>query len=151
MNAESRTRFWRHVDRSGDCWLWTGCHNRDGYGRFGLNGRVVNAQRAAWMLMFGSIADGLQVCHRCDVPACVNPAHLFLGTQAENNADRNAKGRQMKGERQNFAKLTPDLVREIRASYAAGGVTTRALAARYGMAPSAIHGVISRRHWAHVV
>jgi len=76
------------------CWVWTGFRNAQGYGHFALDGyKVGRAHRASWVLHRGSIPTGLCVLHRCDNPSCVNPDHLFLGTDADNAHDRDAKGR----------------------------------------------------------
>lgn len=90
-------RFMRKVDLStaSGCWLWTGATSPGGYGKFYLAGRAVGAHRAAWMLMRGEIPPGMQVCHHCDVPGCVNPNHLFIGTQKDNMRDMDAKGRRV--------------------------------------------------------
>lgn len=75
------------------CQIWTGCIGRDGYGQFRINGKIEGAHRASWMLANGPIPHGLHVLHHCDVPPCINPIHLFLGTHADNMADMLRKRR----------------------------------------------------------
>lgn len=152
-------RLWSRVDSSGGsdaCWPWTGhARHNFGYGNIGdENGRNENTHRVAWRLTNGPIAKGMCVLHACDNPACCNPAHLFLGTQAQNLADMTAKGRRLstnrvKGERNWASKLTAEDVREIRRLRAEGLGPTE-IAARFGVTRSAVKAVVARRTWAHV-
>lgn len=116
------------------CWLWTGCVNEHGYGVVGRASGPNFAHRNAWELTHGPIPAGLSVLHRCDTPACCNPAHLFLGTQADNMADAAAKRRTARqaGEAHPRAKLSDAQVAEIRARYEAGETQT-ALADAFGV------------------
>lgn len=96
FNKTFRTRFDAKVERGEGCWVWTGLRTQYGYGTI-TNGAGCKllAHRASWELHVGPIPDGLWVLHRCDNPPCVNPAHLFLGTHADNVRDMWAKGRQI--------------------------------------------------------
>lgn len=86
-------RFNQKVNKTNTCWLWTGSQNPKGYGRISYNGKVIRAHRLSYLLHKGKIPDGLNVCHTCDIPRCVNPDHLWLGTYAENNQDMVKKNR----------------------------------------------------------
>lgn len=174
FNATATSRFWAKVEKGEGCWLWQGNPGQDGYGQFRSGGEgspTLRAHRAAWAFWHGEMPpDDRLVCHRCDIPLCVRPSHLFLGTPADNSADMRAKGRQCRGEahpnfgrgfpgptpeqrargnRMGAAKLTDDDVREIR-RLADEGVTQVALAARFGIAQPNISKVIRRESWAHV-
>jgi hypothetical protein len=142
-------RFWSKVDKSGECWVWTGCRTRSGYGRFNFRGRVLNAQRACWEIVHGPVAAELFVCHRCDNPPCVNPAHLFLGTPADNVADKIAKGRaaDVRGARHPRARLNRSIIESIRAAALAGSPPRR-VAAQFGVSPSTVDRARRGVHWA---
>lgn len=151
-------RFWAKVtipsiERTSDgCWLWIGGKTSFGHGRFCFSrGNLMPAHKYMWELVNGSIVTGLQVLHRCDVPACVRPSHLFLGTQADNICDMIQKHRKasQSGENNSSARLTPDDVREIRALYTPGrGVS--ALAGKYGVHPVTIRQIAKRERWGRV-
>lgn len=105
LDDSPEARFWRKVnkDAGGGCWEWMGARKTSGYGRFYLHpqpSQPVLAHRHSWEMANGrAIPDGLVICHHCDNPPCVNPAHLFLGTRADNNRDCQAKGRSNPGGR----------------------------------------------------
>lgn len=88
------SRFWSKVRKTLTCWIWEGSRNPAGYGHLRSSDRLEKAHRISWEIHFGSIPDGMAVLHRCDNPPCVAPFHLWLGTQKDNAADRQAKGRQ---------------------------------------------------------
>lgn len=93
LTAKQVSRFWAKVNKTDTCWLWTASTSRHGYGNYQLDGRPIRAHRLSYYLGKGPIASNLSVCHHCDTPACVNPAHLFLGSHTENMRDCIAKGR----------------------------------------------------------
>jgi hypothetical protein len=92
-------RFWERVDKSGECWLWTGATFRRGYGAVKREGKQLKAHRVAWEMHFGRLPQGALIMHHCDNPPCVRPQHLFPGTPADNMADKVTKGRQATGDR----------------------------------------------------
>jgi hypothetical protein len=129
-----RERFWSKVDKSGECWNWTAGKMRDGYGQFTIgNHRSEHAHRVAWRLTNGEIPDGMQVLHRCDNRKCVNPVHLFLGTNNDNMRDKAIKNR--------GGKLSVDDVRWLR-EWGAKGWPQRLLAAVVGCSQTHASGII---------
>lgn len=160
LSEKDIARFWSKVDKNGPtqphmespCWNWTAGIFKDGYGQFGAARKPHRTHRLAWTLVNGTIPQGICVCHRCDVPTCVNPSHLFLGTSAENTADRESKGRGQppRGEVHGLAKLTDATVISIREIYAAGGTTQAALASRFSVEQCLISLVVNRKRWKHL-
>lgn len=133
-------RFWRSVDTSGDCWMWTGAKSFSGYGHLTSNNRRVLAHRVSYEINVSPIPDGMVICHSCDVPSCVNPAHLFVGTVADNNRDMWSKGRG-RGLDPHNGKLTDDQRREAVARVTAGETKT-AVAKSLGVTRQAINHLV---------
>lgn len=135
-------RFWSHIDRSDGCWEWPRTRNAGGYGIF-VHEWGALAHRYSWIVTNGPIPEGLDVLHHCDNPPCVRPDHLFLGTDADNVADKYAKGRQ--GVYSGYGrKLTWANVEEIRS---AGGTPLKVLAERYGVGVSSVWNIRHYRSW----
>ena len=131
------------------CWLWTGSKLRVGYGKFCMNGIPGTAHRAAWELFNGPIPEGMYVCHACDVRACVNPDHLFLGSQSDNMLDASSKNRlnTPKGSDHHSSKLTEEDVLAIRSRYTGRRGEQRRLADEYGVGPDQISRIINGKRW----
>lgn len=138
-----------YVDAKTNCWLFKGCLNTNGYGRFNLNGKLWNAHRLAYEHFLAVIPDELQVCHKCDVKNCVNPSHLFLGTSQDNQDDKVFKNRQAKGSHNGRAKLTEEDVIEIR-RLGAKGERHVDIAKLFGVTQSVTSNIINRSTWRHV-
>lgn len=164
MNAATASaRFFAKVDASAGidgCWLWTGYHDRAGYGVVGVNGRTQLAHRVAWVLFDGDHLGNLCVLHKCDNRECVNPAHLFVGTQQDNIADmvhkqRHTRGNRhiwsrnlnrAKGERNGRAKLTVSKVIQIREE-ATCGIPLTELGRKFNVSATTIKGIVMRKTW----
>lgn len=154
-------RFWEKVNKNGPvpahkpdlgrCWVWTGAFNEHGYGILhgpGKHGRLLRAHRISAELA-GLDIKGRVVRHRCDYPACVNPAHLLVGTQLENVHDMHEGGRGNVGSVNGQAKLTDEQVLEIRAKLA-GGIQGKALAAEYSISEPVVSVIKNAKGWRHL-
>lgn len=141
LTTEAVARFWSKVDKSGECWLWTGYARNGQHGSLWLHGKNVYVHRLSYVIHFGDIPPGMVVCHRCDVPRCVRPKHLFLGSQEDNIADMHKKSRarqgHLYGECHPAARLSDEQVRQIR-RLRAEGVHQRAVARQFGVSQSTV-------------
>ena len=145
-HASPMERLFRGVAVNGrGCMEWSGSKNPKGYGRIKVDGRCVLTHRLSWELHNGVAPHGMHVCHSCDNPACVNPDHLFIGTNQDNVDDRVRKGRSSSnaGTKNGRAKLTEDHVRIIRASERGASD----LAREFGVTPSAVCAARHGRNW----
>lgn len=134
--------FWAQIKKTSTCWPWMGSRNDKGYGHIQINKRHIYVHRFIWMWFNGAIPDGLEVCHKCDNPSCLNPKHLFLGSHADNMNDCARKGRN------GNAKLTEWDIREIRRRT---DMPVIALARAFMVGGRNIRELKARRTWKHVV
>lgn len=175
----AEARFWASVQKSLGCWLWTGTLTKAGYGQLSVRGKSVLASRFAYGLLVGEIPEGIWVLHKCDTPACVRPEHLYLGTHVENMKDMVSRGRVAvgdkqglrkhperaargaghssrtcpervpRGERHGSAKLSEQIVVEIRRRYA-DGESQHQIAAHFGVSQPNVGMIVRRKTWRHV-
>ena len=138
------------IDRTSGCWLWQGSIIPDGYGSVRFEGKKHVAHRVAWRLFRGLIAPGLVVCHKCDVRACVNPEHLFLGTHADNMRDMTNKLRNPRGEKRSSAKLTTQQVSRIKTMLAEDLLYMSEIAREFEVSESTIHAIKAGDRWKDV-
>lgn len=151
-------RFWAKVNRDGpvvrdelgECWEWTGAKLRgQGYGRVVVAGREVLAHRLAWTLTYGEPPPGLCVCHHCDNRLCTRPAHLFIGTRADNNADRHVKGRSRgpRSENSPMVRLSADDVEQIRKMHQLGAHSQERIGQMFGVSQPTVSQIVLGRTW----
>ena len=142
--------FWSRVEITGSCWLWTGAGSKigRGYGKTTFEGKLKGAHQVAWILTYGPIPPGYEICHTCDNPPCVRPDHLFLGTQKDNIQDMIRKRRGIIGEASGKAKLTTTEVVEIK-QFLAAHMPIISIANKYQVCVSTIYYIKSGKLWNH--
>ena len=149
-------RFWIRVNKTSDgCWNWTGAKTSQGYGVvwiIGGKGKRIYAHRKSWEIIHGAVPATMEVLHHCDNPSCVRPGHLFLGTQADNMADMNRKGRLrvLRGEENCWAKLNAAAVKIIRSMVPFETGDVPELAQQFGVSVASVRDAACRRSWKHV-
>lgn len=158
LDNMDESRFWSKVNKLGEslCWEWNASVLQGGYGQYYFEGRNQKAHRVSWVISNGTIPNGLKVCHRCDNRKCVNPSHLFLGTQKDNIQDMLSKGRDnyvsgwkpLIGERNPQAKITKEQVIEIRETK--WDIPYKKIGAKYGISAASVCLILNRTNWSHI-
>lgn len=140
--------FWEKVNKTKNCWEWIGAKTDFGYGMIKRKGRKVVMHRFSWELHKGKIPKGLFVLHKCDNPPCVNPDHLFLGTQKDNMQDMFKKGRanHKSGEKAPHSKLKDVQINKIRELWKTGKYVQREIAKVFSIDQSLVSMIVNNKH-----
>lgn len=166
---EAEERFWIKVKKTKDCWLWTAYKDKNGYGRFWFDKKLMLSHRFSWEIKNGKIKEGMFACHSCDNPTCVNPDHLFIGTCLDNMRDAKAKGKYVgrgqyfmrdyslkrkmenlpRGENHPNSKMTEKKVIEAR-KLREMGFPIGKLARKFGLTYTPMYMILKRKHWRNV-
>lgn len=157
-NLKDCKRFWTKVSAPSpdECWTWTGSKADHRYGALWdvVEKRMHLAHIVSYSAYIGEVHDGLKVLHVCDNPACINPAHLFLGTMLDNARDRDYKGRnggyKTRGSDNGLAKLTDVDVVEIRRLYSSGRLSQQTIACMFRVSQTTVSSIVLRKTWTHV-
>lgn len=154
FKEDPQKRFWFHVRKTPTCWIWEGAKNGNfGHGIFRFDsGKNILSHRFSWTIHNGPIPEGMNICHTCDNPPCVNPNHLWAGTTKDNVHDMIKKGRSNppRGERQGNSKLTEEQVRSIRKEYIPGVTLQADIAKKYNIRYQTVDGICKRKSWRHI-
>ena len=146
---KSIIKFWEKINVKNECWIWAGNQDKYGYGRIGINYKRYYAHRLAYELIYGLIPEGMLVCHKCDNPLCINPEHLFLGTNGDNSKDMVNKNRSYHpiGELHPLHKLTNEQVIEIKQLYSTGKYLQTELAKQFNVCSTEICLLVNNKRW----
>lgn len=151
ITGKNKLRFYKkfNINKKNGCWIWNASSNSAGYGLMRINYEYILAHRLSWMIYKGEIPAGLCVLHNCDIPACVNPDHLFIGSQKENIKDMISKNRNSCGigEKNGHSILSEKIVLEIRNKYIPKKYSMRMLAKEYGVTPQNIFSIVKNKTW----
>lgn len=139
-------RFWEKVEKTTSCWNWIANKNRKGYGRIWVDGRNEFAQRVAFTMLYGQFNKKMRILHCCDNPSCVNPKHLYIGTDADNGRDKAIRGRAAMGEKNGNSKLKPKDIIAIRRS----ADSYANLARTFGIDRTQVWNIKTKRQWKHL-
>ncbi len=143
ITQEEIVLFNSHIDRSNDCWIWKWYTTAFGHGQFRIKSGLHYAHRLAYFIANPSVDTSMFVLHKCDNPSCVNPSHLYHGTQTDNCNDRTERNRLPKGEDCSWTKLTDTQVLEIKRLYSEGKLSQKRLAFRYRVNQSQISRIVN--------
>ena len=149
LTEKQKKRFWSYCEKGDGCWSWKKSHDKNGYTRFYANKASIQGSRVSYYLTYGNLRKDDCVCHTCDNPGCVNPAHLWVGSKAENNKDMRDKMRHVYGETSKNAKLTMGDVIDIkrRLKYGESGLS---ISKDYPVSNKTISNILHGKKWAHV-
>ena len=155
-------KFWSRVVKSDKCWEWIGSKDDEGYGRMHLGNGSIKAHRLSFLIAHGTISVGMCICHTCDNPSCVNPEHLWAGTNYENQHDKLKKQREARGATHGTrtkpecvkrgvangrSKLNPELVESIRDQYASGKISYKKLASKFNVSKTLVRKIVANTLW----
>jgi hypothetical protein len=147
-------RFWNKVDKTSTCWFWEGKKDKRGYGKLalepGVTHREISAHRLSYQIHYGMFESSLFVCRQCDNPACVNPEHLFLGTNQDNVNDKVSKNRQLKGSQIHNSKLVEDDIIRIRHLWFVEKCPQSKIAEMFGIGAKAVSKIVTNKRWTYV-
>lgn len=154
LTPEIMKRFWLKVHIPNDitqCWEWLAYKNKKGYGKFSLyHGCMIYATRISYIYYYGDIDSQLNLCHHCDNPGCVNPNHLFLGTQYDNLQDMVNKNRSCKGSKNNTNLTESDIIQMLMDIFNNKYHNRSEILLKYNISRTALYNILNGRTWTHI-